>query len=259
MTVVNEPAPLFVDAKLVNPAPNGLYAATDWADEGEPNRWLIKGVRIRPFNYGGEASFGVWSGTWCSDPIDPDEKKDGDRPDMDPPPHDPIIAWASDKCDLTAGSRAEVVTRAQQNLRLQEQNAVEMEFAVRALLDAGAPTAVADITAAVSKLEAALAKTNTLGQIHASAEWAAYAAQAGLITRNGSVLKTPLGHTWVFGGGYIAGLGAKLVATSPTYGWRGPVQVRETIRSEWNRFYAMAERAVAVGYEKAVAAVTITP
>ena len=58
---------------------------------------------------------------------------------------------------------------------------------------------------------------------------------------------------------YFAGLGAKLVATSPTYGWRGPVQVRETIRSEWNRFYAMAERAVAVGYEKAVAAVTITP
>ena len=59
MTVVNEPAPLFVDAKLVNPSPNGLYGATDWADEGEPNRWLTAGVTVRPHNYGGEASFGV--------------------------------------------------------------------------------------------------------------------------------------------------------------------------------------------------------
>lgn len=259
MTVVTEPAPTIFEAPLVNPSPNGLYAATDWADEGEPNRWLVKGMQIRPHNYGGEASFGVWSGTWCSPPLDPDEKKDGDRPDMDPPPFDPIVPWASDKCDLTRGSQNEVIARAQQNLRLLEQNAVEMEFAVRALLDAGAPTAVANITAAVSKLEGALANTNTIGQIHASAELAAYAAAAQLITRNGSVLKTPLGHTWVFGGGYIAGLGAKLVATSPTYGWRGPVKLIPTIRSEWNRFYAVAERPVVVGYEKAVAAVTITP
>jgi hypothetical protein len=259
MTVETAPAPFYFDAPLVNPSPNGLYGATDWADEGEPHRWLTAGVQIRPHNYGGETGFGVWTGTWCAPPIDPDEKKDGERPDMDPPPFDPIVVWAADKCDLTRGSQTEVVTRAQQNLRLQEQNAVEMDLAVRALADAGAPTAVADITAAVSKLEELLADTNTVGQIHAAAGWAAYAAQAQLIFRSGSTLKTPLGHTWVFGGGYKAGLGAKLVATSPTYGWRGEAKTRTAIRQEWNRFVAIAERPVAVGYEKAVGAVTITP
>jgi len=258
MTVTTEPAPIYFDPDLVNPAPTGLYAATSWVDENEPNRWLTAGVTIRPHNYGGESAFGVWGGTWCAAPADPDVKKTGERPDMDPDPFDPIVVWAEDNCDLTKGSRAEVLTRAQQNLRLLEQNAVETEFAARLLADAGATTGVHSIVEAVSVLEAKLAATNTLGLIHASPQWAAYAAEAQLIVRNGTVLKTPMGHLWVFGGGYIDSLEDTLVATSPTFGWRGTPAVRETTFFEWNRFYAIAERPVVVGYEKAVHAALIT-
>lgn len=256
MTVLTEPAPVIVDAPLVNPAPNGLYGATAWADEGEPHRWLMAGVQVRPHNYGGEAAFGVWDATWC---VSPNDTKYGVRPNMEPNPFDPIVVWAYDDCDPTKESQDEVIARAQQTMRIQEQNAVENEFAARVLVDAGAATTVASITAAVSKLEGLLAKTNTVGQIHASAEWAAYAAAAQLITRSGSALKTPLGHTWVFGGGYVAALGNKLVATSPTLGWRGEVNTRSAIRTQWNRFAAIAERSVVVGYEKAIGAVQITP
>lgn len=256
MTVLTEPPAVVFDAPLVNPAPTGLYAATAWNDEGEPYRWLQAGVQVRPHNYGGEAAFGVWDATWC---VPPNDTKYGVRPNMAPAPFDAIVVWAYDDCDPTKESQAEVVTRVQQNMRLNEQTAVETEFAARALLDVGALTTVASITAAVSKLEAAMAKTNTVGQIHASAEWAAYAAQAQLITRSGSALKTPMGHTWVFGGGYVDILGSKLVATSPTVGWRGEVSTKSAIRQEWNRFAAIAERSVVVGYEKAVGGVQITP
>ena len=259
MTVETVPAPVVFDAPLVNPAPNGLYGATSWADEGEPNRWLTAGVQVRPHNYGGEQAFGVWSGSWCGAPADPNDKKRGTRPNMDPDAFDPITAWAEDDCDLTAPSRAEVIERAQQNLRLLEQNAVETEFAARMLTDAGTAHTAANIVDAVSQLENMLARTNTIGLIHASPGWAAIAAQAMLLVRSGSSLKTPLGHTWVFGGGYVDALGTRLVATSPTFGWRGEAAVRSTEYFEWNRFFAVAERNVVVGYEKAVGAVQITP
>ncbi|MDF3281682.1 hypothetical protein P3L18_08275 [Gordonia sp. N1V] len=68
----------------------------------------------------------------------------------------------------------------------------------------------------------------------------------------------PLGHTWVIGGGYVDGLGKALIATSPTYGWRDEVAVRETISAENNEFIAIAERSVVVGWETAVATAWLT-
>ena len=117
MTAAFEPVPVIFDAPLVNPAPGGLYGVTSWTDQGEPYRWLAGGVEIRTHNYGGEKSFGVWSGTWCAGPLDPDEKKEGERPGwLDP--FDPIVVWAEDHCDLTVQSQTEIVIRAQQNMRL---------------------------------------------------------------------------------------------------------------------------------------------
>jgi hypothetical protein len=116
---------------------------------------------------------------------------------------------------------------------------------------------VPDIVSAVSRIEAEFAMTNTVGVIHAGAQWAAYAARNNLITRSGSALKTPLGHTWVFGGGYVKGLENVMVGTSPTYGWRDAVQVRESIDTAHNKRIAVAERSVVVGYEHAVAAARI--
>lgn len=282
------------DVPLVNPSPSGLYTATSWTEVTGPSRFLGAGVRFRSHNYGGESAFGVWDAQWC---VDPDgQLKEGERPGfLDP--FAPITVWAYDECDLTDQTRTDILERVQQNLRLLEQTAVERELAERLLIDAGtagsgtgglyappvpeadgdklyAPfnaevsdklyptgddtiTDVPDVVSAVSRLEAEFAMTNTLGYIHAGAQWAAYAAKHNLIVRSGSALKTPLGHTWVFGGGYVKGLENVLVATSPTYGWRDQVQVRESIDMPHNRRIAVAERSVVIGYEHAVGAVRV--
>lgn len=251
------PYPVEFESPLVNPSPNGLYPATSWTDESGAPRWLASGVRIRPHNFGGEDAFGLWGADWC-DP-EPGELKEGERPAI-PDPFDPLTAWAFDQCDLTAPSQAEVRARALQNLRIIEQVAVEREFAARLLMDAGTPAPAADIIAAVSHVEAEFAKTNTTGLIHAPASLAAVAQRYGLVigSAGGSAPRSPLGHTWVFGGGYTEGLGDTIVGTGPTFGWRDQPVLREAIEARYNQFVAVAERSVVIGYEKAVAAATIT-
>ena len=73
-----------------------------------------------------------------------------------------------------------------------------------------------------------------------------------------AVLTTPAGHRWVFGGGYAAGgLGDTLVATSPIFGWRDEVALRDATKYEHNLFAAVAERSVLIGYEKNLGAATV--
>jgi hypothetical protein len=253
-------APVYFEAPLVAPTSPGLYGATNWTEEDGPLRWLDGGVQVRPHNYGGESAVGRWQASWCAGVADLTETdlKTGVRPAI-PDPFEAITVWAYDECDLTAPSRDEVRTRAAQNLRLMEQPMVEQAVATRLLADAGAPAPAADLVEAVGTLEAAMSLTCTQGYIHASAGLAATAQRFGLIRSSGGVMVTPLGHRWVFGGGYVEALGDTLVATSPTFGWRSATTVRETIKAEYNEFVAIAERAVLVGYEKCVAAATITP
>lgn len=249
------------DAPPINPSPNGLDAATIWQDSAEPLRWLPEGLEVRPWNYGYEGGFGVWSAAWCAseaDLTDADRKLPGVRPD----PLAPFLAvttWASDECDMREESRAETRIRAQQIHRFKEPITVEGAFAERMLDDAGTPAASGDLVEAVSKLEDAFAVTNTLGFVHARAGWLPYAAQAQLLVRSGSVLKTPGGHQWVFGGGYVAGLGDTLVATSQPFGFRQPVQVDEGITRARDGFQVIVERSLVVGYEATIGAVTVTP
>lgn len=249
--------PVRLTAPPVNPAPQGLYAATIWTEVTGPSRHLA-GVEIRPAgNYGGGSAFGVWESDWCSVPPLDGERKEGTRPDwLDP--FAPITVWAYDECDLTAPSRAEVQQRAAQILRLQEQVAVEREFANRLLTDAGSPEAVATLTAAIGHLEAEFAETNTVGFIHAGAQWVAQMATSQLLTKAGTKLLTPLGHTLVFGGGYVDGLEDTLVATSQPFGWRDDVQLRTAIDERRNTYAAIAERTVAIGYEAVIGAATIS-
>jgi hypothetical protein len=199
---------------LLNPSPTGLCAATTWTDlgAGEPLRFLGEGVRFWPHNYGGESAFGVWDVSWCAAPGE--NLKEGTRPAV-PDPFAPVAVWAFDQCDLSAPSQGDVRER---NLRLLEHTAVEREFAARLLADAPAPVSAGDIVEAVGAIEAAFAKTNTVGMIHASAVMAAPAASASVALKSGTALRTPLGHVWVFGGGYVEGLGDTLVGTSPTFG-----------------------------------------
>lgn len=249
--------PVIFDAPLVTPSPSGLYAATTWAEETGPTRFLGSGVQIRPWNYGGEGAFGIWTAPWCGElTSDDDALKTGVRPDPETTPFDPITVWAYDECDLTAASRAEVQTRVQQVLRLQEQTGVEEGVAARLLVDATTIASRPTLSEAVGYLEGEMSKTNTLGAVHAGAQWASLAGE-DLIVNSGGAMRTRLGHRWVFGGGYVDVLGDVLIATSPMFGWRDSVQVRTTIKESQNLFAAVAERTVVVGYEQLVAAVSV--
>jgi len=244
------------DAPPVNPLPNGLFAATDWQPEGAA-RWL-SGVEVRGINYGGENAFGIWPNDNCvygSEPV-PGQKKEGDRPDI-LDVFDPIVVWAYDECDPTAPSRAEVQARAAQILRLEEQVAIEAEFGNRLLLDVGAPATRPSLKEGVAYIEGELAKTNTLGFLHIAADLPAL--EAGLFIGSGTQKKSPAGHTWVIGGGYIAGLDNTIVATSQPFGWRDTPTTRTALDAKTNTFAAVAERTVVIGYEAVIAAVTITP
>lgn len=251
--------PVVFNAPLANPSPTGLFAGVQWYEDEGPLRWLGSGVEVRVFNYGGDTSFGVWQAdpfSLTADLGEGDVKVPGGLPDS-PAVFEPFTSWAADACDLTAGSQAEVQVRAQQILRMEEQTAVEEQFAVRLLSDAGTATPVGDIVDAVGVLEARLAVTNTVGAIHASAQLAAAAAQAQLIRYSGTKMLTPMGHQWLFGGGYVSGLHGTLVASSPLFGWRGPVSLRTAVKQDRNLFYAVAERSLAVGYETVLGAVDL--
>lgn len=243
---------------LQNPSPTGLYAATAWQDTSDPLRWLPDGVEVEVWNFSG--AHGVWEADWCAleaDLTSDDVKRGHDRPEF-PDPYLALTVWGADECDLTRASRNEVDTRAQQALRMNEQQDAETAFATRLLADATAPDAATDIVEAVSLLEAAFAKTSTVGLIHASAALAATAADRQLIRWSGTKMLTPLGHQWVFGGGYVDTLDQTLVATSPTFGWRGDVQPRSVPKLEWNQYRSVAERSLVIGFEAVVGAATIS-
>jgi hypothetical protein len=254
-------APVHFEAPPVNPTAFGLYASTVWTEIGsdEPSRHLT-GVEVRPGgNYGGENASGIWGAPWCSVPPFGGDRKEGQRPGgLDP--FEPMTVWAYDECDLTEPSRAEVQQRAMHIMRLEEQVVVEREFAERLKLDAadlGAPQTAVSFKLAVGYLEGAMARTNTLGFFHAGAQWASQ--ELGLVVKSGTRWTSPLGHVWVFGGGYVEGLENTIVATSQPFGWRDQVQLRTAIDERHNVFAAIAERTVLVGYETVIAAVEITP
>lgn len=252
-------APIEFDAPLANPSPVGLYSVGTWFDETGPSRFL-NGVLVRPFNYGGELATGVWGAPWCGDPTSPgspaNDLKFGERLPAEPPFH-AFTVWGYDQCDPTPRSRAEVDLRAQQNLRLQEQVMVERMFADILIDEVTANPALIvnrpTLREAVSYLEGQMAKTGTLGVFHASAEAASL--EWGLVLPKGTGLFTPLGNQWAFGGGYVDGLGDVVVATSPIFGWRDAPSVRPAFDQAHDVYATVAERSVAVGYERLIAAV----
>lgn len=186
--------------------------------------------------------------------------KTGSRPE-DTDPFPPMTTWAYGQCDMTRYGRDEANTRAQQNLRLLEPIAAERDFSIRLLADSAGGVVDRDLLpSAISYLEGLIAETGTLGIIHANPQWASVgAAQGQLWVRQGTTIKTPLGHSMAFGGGYVDGLGTTLVATSaPIFGWRDDVQLRSILNPETNESIAVAERSVALAYEEIIGAVTVT-
>lgn len=248
------------DAPLVNPWPQGLFTVVTWAEETPPLRWLEEGVRIWPHNFEHDG-VGYWGGPMCGEPgsstFSESLLKEAGLRSAPSEPFAPVVVYSVDECGPDAANRSEIPARAQQNLRLQEQIMVERAFTDRLIADTDAIGSVSDVRAAIGYLENELARTNTVGVIHA--EPAVASEEWGLVIGNGAMLRSPLGHRWVFGGGYVDVLNGLMVATSPVFGLRSEVMVTAALDEVHDRYIAIAERTFVVGYEKLVAAVTFGP
>lgn len=250
------PAVVF-DAPPVPPSGYGLYSAATIFETGEVVREL-GGVDLYPYNC--DEGFGTYSTDLCVDT--PAEKAPGDRGEV--VHFNPLVVWAAAEC-ATDQTEAEEMARARQIRALKEPLIVESAFATQILADAGAPTVVPDLATAIGVLEEFLGEQGFNGYIHSARRWAALASQYRWSNQTGAVLRTPLGHGWVFGGGYSDTLGDTLVATGPLYIWRSaPFEQVVTTGSHSegaynNSVYALSERVITVGYECAVLAVTIDP
>jgi hypothetical protein len=235
------------------PAPEGALDAITWVQDGTTPLRFLDGVTIRQSNFGLSNQFGVWGEDWCGSPDDTKEKPRPDAVFIDVAPIT-VYAYDQNQCgDLTSGSREEVRQRVAQIMALTEGKAIETSLAIRLKADAPTTVTAASVTEAVSILETELAKAGVTGYLHASPKWAAYLAESRLSLSG----KSPMGHTWVFGGGYADTLEDTIVATTPLYGWRGPLMMRDAIKTELNQYVTVAERSLLIAYEAAVAAVTI--
>lgn len=235
------------------PAPKSILDAVTWIQDGTTPLRFLDGLTIRQANFGLSDQFGVWGEDWCASPDDTKVKERPDAVFVDVAPLT-VYAYDQNECgDLTADSRQEVRDRVAQIMAMTEGKAVETYVSLRILDDLPAPVTAASVTEAVSILETELAKAGVTGYLHASPKWAAYLNDSRLSLSG----KSPMGHTWVFGGGYADTLGDTIVATTPLYGWRGPLTLRDAIKHELNQYVAVAERSLLIAYEAAIAAVTI--
>lgn len=245
------------DPPQVSPAPSGLFAAVSWTEQGNgPLRWLGDGgLQVRTINYGFEANVR----TWTEEPFElsPSQSKNyADRPEYLPPFLGTTV-FASDGCGLRNVNQVEARRNASAWLARQAPVQVAETFAGRLLDDAGTPSTAASILSAIGALESSLAQSNSLGFIHLNPLWAVALARYQLIIRSGSTLRSPLGHTYVFDGGYVNGLGDTLVATSQVYGWRGSEQDKESWDHRTNQFIAVAEQSFLLSYEDVIDSVSI--
>jgi hypothetical protein len=254
-------APVFYEAGPVNPAGYGLFAAATIIEtgSGDDSRRHIQGVKVRPFNC--DQGFGTYDSDACV--AGSPAVKEAERA-LDSDTFEPVVVWAADEC-ATDTTEAEAQARADQTLRLHAPLLVESVFGARLLADAGAPQVVASLEEAIGVLEEFMGEQGYTGYIHAARRWAAPASQYRWTNQTGAILRSPMGHGWVFGGGYASVLGNTLVATGPLYLWRdtpfrGSVTTGTSpVPLHNNSVYALAEQVIVPAYECAIKAVTITP
>lgn len=245
---------------LVNPAPYGLNQAVQWTDDATP-RWFDGGVQFWPVgNFGFMQSGNSWTSPWCSiEPGSGDQevKAVGAEPELIDP-FQAFTLYSSQACDPSPQTRTETENRLLQMLRIGESVGLETMLADRMVFEATTEHIAVSrdtVREAVAYLEGQLAKTNMLGQIHASPQAAAL--EWGIVLQQGAILRTPLGHQWVFGGGYVDTLGDLLVATSPIFGWRTPMTVRSVVDYMHNQHLVVAERSYVLGAEALIGAVYV--
>jgi hypothetical protein len=269
MTVISTSKFAAVDWKApVLPAPNGLFAAVNWAEEDVP-RWFDSGVLVERTNFDHDTGYGLWTPDWnatAAEVVSSTETKDGDRPERDDTPfvHSTAFAYARNPCgDLREVTRQETDERAQNTLTRTEQKTVETDFGARLAADITAESitagAAADVIEAVSQLEIEISDQGVNAAIiHANPKWAAYLVAARLVQLRADGWHSPLGHLFVFGAGYIDALDDTLVATTPVYGWRTPVTPFDTIDHETNTYIRIVERSTLLAYEQVLSSTEIT-
>ncbi|GAA3695487.1 hypothetical protein [Gordonia hankookensis] len=243
--------PVVYEAPPAAPIGGGLYAVST-GPLPMPEHWY-GGIEIWPVNCA--SGWGTWPVDPCLNPVDDHARKTGARADpLDP--FFPLVVWGYDECSLITQTEEMTLTRARQNLVLHEQTMVESGFADRLLGAATDLGTAPDITTATAMLESALAVRGIAGVLHAGAQWAAPAVSA-LLAAGSPILRSPLGASWAFGGGYVQALGDTVIATGPTTVWTSPVDEHATPDAMENIMAALAERSVTVGYECFAVAVTI--
>lgn len=249
-----------VEPDQLPPFPQGLYQHVKWVQDEQGKFLINEGVVFKPMNFGAE--LGAYDAGWCEEPtppLTPMERPDIDNLEANPFTHETVWTADTNECgDLTAQSRQEVRDRVLANFLRTEQVAAERQFAATLLDDLGAfsitPTPATSIKDAMGILTDAAAEVG-VGDVyvHGRPYWALQ--EYGLFTAD---LQTTLGIQLVVGGGYVDGLGDTLVATTPVYGWRTSPGQLESLSPEENDLYSLTQRSVLFGYEKIIAAVTIS-
>lgn len=251
------------DPPQLPPFPWGLYGYVDWVQDGGTPRFLLEdGVVVRPANF--DAEIGSWDKDWCVDPdtlVEADYKL-SERADFDEDhPFTHETAWAGDRTfvgNLRQEERQRVRDRALNNIMRLEQVVSERNLADRFNADITdqsisvyAATSIKDAVGHFADVAAKEGVGDLL--IHGRPYWAVQ--EYGLLSGD---LKTAFNQQYVAGGGYVEGLGDRLVLTSPIFGWRGDMESNEALKLEYNQFIAVAERSVLLGYEKIVAVAEIS-
>lgn len=260
----------FTPPELAAQVPYGLYSATTFIETvtgDAARRWLPSGVLVNLVNFGHSDAAGNWAAAWDagSGDLTEDDVKSGDRADIsDREPWTAQTLYGFDRnnsahpSELNAVARAEIKARAQRALLMNEQPDVEKRFAESIIDLAGSPTTKLTLIEAVAALEETIAPTSTVALVHARAGLLAVAEAHRMIVRDPSepgVLRTPAGHRWVFGAGYAAAsLGNTLIATSPVFGWRDEVAVRDALHPFSSQYVAIAERSVLIATEQVIGA-----
>lgn len=250
--------PIHFDAPPLPAAGFGLYAAATIFEMPAPARHL-GGVVVRPYNC--DEGFGTYSALMC-DPAEPAIK--AAQRALPGETFEPVVVWAADECAPDT-PEDEIQARAIQTRTLHEPLLVESAFATRLLADAGAPEVVGSLDEGIGVLEEFLGEAGYQGYIHAARRWAGPLTRYARTNPAAAVLRSPLGHGYVFGGGYSDTLGATLIATGPLFVWRNEplnevVTTGSHVVPEFNNtVYGLSERIVVAGYECAIKAVTITP
>lgn len=230
------------------------------------------GVRYVPETCGVGRAIGVSCyepGEYPDKPIDtvPDEVDTG-----------VFMALSTVACNAVGWTEAQYAAKARRTLESTEQSIAEATFwtgedYLGATIDVlnleKSAEAIFPPTGGVSRIEAVLAtleeyayRTHQYGYrayVHAPSRFAPYAAEAGLVIKDGNRWVTPNGSVWVFGGGY-PGTGSGggtgwpgggfLHITGQVTVWRAPeIQVYSAFDQVNNTRLSIAERPYAVAYD----------